>query len=124
MSPEALADRLVNYADAVAAFSVVNSIAFVVTLTEGDIRCSISHLMWLVVGGQISFSLIVSMGVVFLRHLECSVRNAGDAPTPVVTKYLRGFFVARLVVIAFSTLATVGFAVMALSDPGCLSPAT
>ena len=56
MTAEALADRLVNYADAVTAFSVVNSLAFLVTLTEIDVRCSIAHLQGLVVGGQLTLA--------------------------------------------------------------------
>ena len=122
MTQEALADRLVNYADAAAAFSVVNAIAFVVTLTETEVRCSIAHLQSLVVGGQITFSLIVAVAVVALRHLECKVRRAADATTPIVESYLRGFFIARIVVIAASASFAVGLALMALTDPSCGPP--
>ena len=68
MTQEALADRLVNYADAVAAFSVVNGLAFVITLTETELRCSIAHLNWFVISGQITFSTILALGVIALRQ--------------------------------------------------------
>jgi len=122
LTQEALADRLVNYADAVAAFSVVNGIAFVVTLTETEVRCSIAHLNWFVISGQITFSSIIAFGVIALRHLELKVRSSASAQAPIVESFLRGFFIARITVILVSTVATVMFAAMALSDPACAAP--
>ena len=40
MTREDIADRLINYADAAAAFMVVNAIAFVVSLAQSDVRSS------------------------------------------------------------------------------------
>jgi len=42
LTREDIADRLINYADAAAAFSVVNSIAFVLTLAQSDVRSSVA----------------------------------------------------------------------------------
>ncbi len=41
MTEATLADRIFNYLDAVAAFSVVNSLAFLAALAEDDVRASI-----------------------------------------------------------------------------------
>jgi len=38
---DAIADRLVNYSDAIVAFGVVNALAFLIALTERDVRLSI-----------------------------------------------------------------------------------
>ena len=121
MTREGLADRLVNYADAIAAFSVVNGIAFLVSLSETEIRCSMAHLRWLVVGGQICFSLFIAAGVIVLRRLEANVRSSSTPLPPDVEAYLRGFFFARLAVIAVSTAFMIGLGWMALTDPSCLS---
>lgn len=123
MTRESLADRLVNYADAIAAFSVVNSLTFLVALTEPDIRCSLDDLRSVVVAGQVTFSIGVAAAVVVLRRLELRVRSA-DAPVPEdVERFLRGFFIVRLVVILASSAFTVSFAVQALTDTSCLVPA-
>ena len=74
MTRETLADRLVNYADAVAAFAVVNSLAFLLALTETEVRCSLSHLLWLVVAGQIVVGLAMTGAVVALRRVELRLR--------------------------------------------------
>ena len=41
MSRESLADRIINYCDALVAFSVVNALAFMIALAEPEARCSI-----------------------------------------------------------------------------------
>jgi hypothetical protein len=114
MTQDAIADRLVNYADAVAAFSVVNSLAFLVTLSEPEVRCSLAYVQWIVVGGQLSFSLAISLAIVVLRKLEVAAR-ASIPVAPDVDRFLHGFFIARLAVIALFTLFTVGAAARALT---------
>jgi hypothetical protein len=41
MTQGALADRFVNYADAVVAFAMVNALAFLIALSERNARCSL-----------------------------------------------------------------------------------
>lgn len=121
MTPEAIADRLVNFADAIAAFSVVNSLAFLVTLGDPEIRCSIANALWLVVGGHLAFGVAYAMAVAVLRSLEIAMR--GTTPvTPEIGQFLRGFFIARLAVIALFTLFTSVSAALALANPGCAAP--
>ena len=118
MTKEALADRMVNYADAAAAFSVVNSLAFLVALAETDVRCSLVSRQSLVIGGQIATFVIVAIAVVLLRRSELRVR----ASTPIaddVAGYLKTFFVVRIAVVAIAGVLTVAFAAIAVTDTWC-----
>jgi hypothetical protein len=113
VTQEAIADRLVNYADAITAFSAVNSLAFLVTLSDPEVRCSLAHVPCIVVGGQLSFSVAISLAVVVLRKLEVAAR----IPTlvaPEVDRFLRGFFIARLAVIGLFAVIAAGSAIRAL----------
>lgn len=121
MNHEVLADRLVNYADAVAAFYVVNSIVFLVTLSETDVRCSLADTQNFVLGGQITFSLLVTLAVVALRRTELKIRASTEL-APDIAGYLRAFFLVRLAVIAASTAFTVFAAFGAIADPACTMP--
>jgi len=122
MTREALADRLVNYADAVAAFAVVNALAFLVAITETEVRCSLAHLLWLVVTGQIVVGLAMTGAVVALRRIELRLR-ASDAPAPDdIQQLLHTFFIVRLGVVWLSVAVTAPLVRMALSDPACLTP--
>ena len=123
MTREMLADRLVNYADAVAAFSVVNSSAFLLALTETEIRCTLAYVDWVVFIGQIAVGLGFTVAIVVLRRVEQRLR-ASEAPAPADIQRLLGrFFVVRIGVVWLSTAITMPMARMALSDPGCLPPA-
>jgi hypothetical protein len=123
LTREALADRLVNYADAVAAFAVVNSLAFLLALTETEVRCSLAHLLWLVVTGQIVVGLAMTGAVVVLRRVELRLR-AQDAPITVdIQQLLRNFFLVRIAVVWLSVAVTIPLVRMALSDPVCATAA-
>jgi len=123
LTREIFADRLVNYADAVAAFAVVNSLAFLLALTETEVRCSLAHLLWLVVTGQIVVGLAMTGAIVALRRIELRLRG-GDAPiTADVQALLRSFFFVRIAVVWLSVAITVPLVRMALSDTVCLTPA-
>ena len=122
MTREALADRLVNYADAVAAFAVVNALAFLVALTETEVRCSLAHLLWLVVTGQIAVGLVMTLAIVALRRVELRLRGS-DAPPPAdIQQLLRSFFIVRIGVVWLSVAVTAPLVRMALSDPICSTP--
>ena len=124
MTRDTLIDRLVSYADAVAAFAVVNSLAFLLALTETEVRCSLAHLLWLVVTGQIVVGLAMTGSVVALRRVELRLR-APDAPIPVdIQRLLRNLYLARITVIWLSVAAIVPVVRMALSDPVCSTRAS
>lgn len=122
MTREALADRLINYADAVAAFAVVNSLAFLVALAEREVRCSLIDRLSLVVGGQLALSFVVMASVLLLRRSELKVRASSAPLAAEVSSYLRGFFLVRIAVIALATVFTVSMAILALTDTSCPTP--
>jgi hypothetical protein len=79
MQADALADRIINYCDAVAAFSLVNALAFVVTLAEPDIRCSMAAIAGPVIAGHFLISACLTGLLVWLRGFERSLRpDAGN----------------------------------------------
>ena len=88
MTREALADRIINYSDALAAFSMVNALAFVVTLAEPDIRCSIAQIAWFVAGANLSIAVLATAGLVALRRAERALRG-GDFADPDVARFWR-----------------------------------
>jgi hypothetical protein len=120
---EALADRLVNYADAITAFAVVNTLAFLLALTETEIRCSLVPVQWLVYFGQAFVGISITLGVVALRRIELRLRAAAD-PLPLdMDVLLRRFFLVRLAIVWVAVSIAAGLSTLPLSDPSCLPPA-
>ena len=74
MTRDAIADRLVNYSDAIVAFSLVNSLAFLIALTERDVRCSlvdIQSTLWVAI---LAFPIFLSVALLVCRHAELRIR--------------------------------------------------
>lgn len=67
MTRQALADRLVSYSDTLVAFSLVNGLAFVITLGEPDIRCSIAAVSGVLFGVNFAIPLISTYVLFWLR---------------------------------------------------------
>jgi hypothetical protein len=103
---EKIADRLITYADAAAAFAVVNSIAFLVALAQPDVRSSISNFKWFAILAQLAASLAITVAIVVLRRLELKAREVGPPLTSDVESFLRWFFIARLGIVGASTVGT------------------
>ena len=108
MTREDIADRIINYADAAAAFTVVNAIAFVASLAQSDIRGSIASFRLGAIFGQLFTNLVVTTTVVMLRKAEIKFRASDSSVSQDVERALRWFFVARLAIIGFSTLFAIG----------------
>lgn len=121
MTRDAIADRLASYADAVVAFSVVNLLAFLVTLVlaEAEVRCSLARETSVVALGMSLFGVGMLGAVILLRRAEVRARASGSSTEREVERFLRGFFVLRLCVIALFTAFTIVAVVFALSLPGC-----
>ena len=118
-----MADRLVNYADAIAAFAVVNSLAFLLALTETEVRCSLIPVRWLVYVGQGVVGLAITIAVVALRRVELRLRAAGVPPPSDIQFLLRRFFAVRIGVVWLSVAIAAGLSSLPLSDPSCVTPA-
>lgn len=95
MNRIALADRIINYCDALAAFSLVNAFAFVVTLADPDIRCSIAAIAGMVMFANLVIPILITAGLVGLRRLERSLRSAEEGD-PVVERFWRHAQIVRL----------------------------
>jgi len=117
-----LADRLVNYADAVAAFAVVNTLAFLLALTETEIRCSLASVELLVIIGQILVGFVMTLAVVSLRRVELRLRASDPSAPDDVKRLLGRFYLVRIGVIWLSFAIVIPFVRMALSDSACLPP--
>ncbi len=125
MKREAIADRLVNYGDAIAAFSFVNSLAFLLALTETEVRCSMADLASFVYIGLAASAVIYTIAVVGCRRVEKRIRaSEGEPPAEDIQSLLRAFFVARIVVIWLSIAGSIPLVGIALGDPSCVTPAT
>ncbi len=118
MTRDDIADRLINYADAAAAFSAVNAVAFLVALAQPEVRCTLVTVKWLAVTGQLFQSFAVAFVVVMLRRREVEMRRPCPA-TPDVERFLRGFFFGRLGVVGIFTLFTIAGLWFALAGPTC-----
>ncbi len=120
MTNQSVADRLVNYGDAIAAFSAVNTLALLVAMGENEVRCSLADQALLVYSGMVSFAVVLTLAVVWCHRTEGRLRaEAGGVP-----EHLRRlrliFFVVRLVVIWLFNVGALPLARIAMGDPACL----
>ena len=123
MKRDAIADRLVNYSDAIVAFSLVNSLAFLIALTERDVRCSLVDIqptLWAVI---VSFPVVLSVALLICRHAEVRLRIGSGTQDEDATRALRHFHVARILILWVSVMLCVPLIRMALSDASCGAPA-
>lgn len=79
MTRETLADRIVNYCDAVVAFSVVNAFAFVIALGEPDIRCSMAEIWTFCALANLVFATTSTGVLLALRRFENVLRVGTEA---------------------------------------------
>ena len=120
MEDRALADRLVNYADALAAVSFVGMSGLTIALADPEVRCSISQ------GALIPVSLInvvsasaVTLILVILRRWERDLRSASPV-SPKAARISGRLHVARFVVVWLSAGAAVGAIIASTRDASCI----
>ncbi len=123
MTREALADRIVSYCDALAAFSLVNALAFLITLADPDIRCSIAGIAAIVIGAIVMMSVLITGGLVALRRFERSLRPP-DSQDPAIERFWRNTQVLRLVVVWVVALLVTFGSWAATQDPACRGAAS
>lgn len=113
----ALADRLLNYSDALVAVAFLGVSGLGIAIADPDVRCTIAR-----AAGQITFAIFVnalvfSAVIVLLRRWENDLRSAAPA-TGKVARYGRWIHLARLIVVWLSLLLSVVL-VFASRDAGC-----
>ena len=121
MNRIALADRIINYSDALAAFSLVNALAFIVTLAEPEIRCSIVRITEAVIATNVIMAGLLTAGLIGLRRFELSLR--ADVPESErddrVERFWRVVHALRIVLVwGVVTLVLIGL-IAATHDPVC-----
>lgn len=118
MTQGALADRFVNYADAVVAFAIVNALAFLIALSELGVRCSLPRGgLFFILIFPISASML-SAGLAVCRRAEIRLRGSNSLD-PIVARYLQYAYLARHGLIWFGMMLTLGLALVATRDPSC-----
>lgn len=115
-----IADRLPGYADAVAAFSLVNALGFLAAVAEVDTRCSLAKNRVIVIVILIVLQMFYAGAVVGLRQLEQGLREGAES-SPRVTRFRNGFYHGRLVFITAVTLAMTLTSWFALDAGSCLT---
>ncbi len=73
-----LADRMITYSDTIVAFSLVNGFAFLTTLGEPDIRCSIANVASVALTLNVIFPIAGTYGLVWLRRYERQLRTVEE----------------------------------------------
>lgn len=78
MNRQVLADRIISYSDAIVAFALVNGFAFVISLGDPDIRCSIARVSGVAIAMNLIFPIASSYALVWLRDFERRLRGGAN----------------------------------------------
>ena len=99
-----LADRLVNYSDALVAVMIVGASGLAIALADPDIRSSLSFYAFLGIAvGNVLMGIGVSLLLRLMRRWELDLMS--DLPTnPKIQRYSRLFYLGRHVVVWFCIL--------------------
>lgn len=113
MTRQALADRIVVYSDTIVAFALVNGFAFLITLADPDIRCSIAAVAGVTFAVNACVPFVGTWALYWLRGFEARLRAEGEDETPaadpLVEAFTRRLFRVRLVLIwVFTAIVLLG----------------
>lgn len=117
---QVIADRMSGYADAVAAFSLVNALGFLLAVAEMDTRCSLVQNRRLVLSLILLTQALYAGAVIVLRRVEVGMRE-GHESSERVTTFRRHLYQGRLVFVSVVTIAMTLLSWFAL-DSGSCSP--
>jgi len=118
LDDRALADRLVNYADALVAVSFVGMSGLSIALADPDVRCSLIRGVTPVAVANLVSAGIVSILLVILRSWEFDLRSPAP-PSPKSARYARRLHIARFIIVWISAAAAVATLLAATRDPAC-----
>jgi len=118
MTREVLADRIITYCDALAGFSLVNALAFVVTLSDPDIRCSIARIAGFVIGTNLAIPVGITAALVALRRYERKLRPKGSQDET-VDRFWDAAQVIRMTLVWLVALFVAIGSWAATRDPSC-----
>jgi hypothetical protein len=118
LDDRALADRLVNYADALVAVSFVGMSGLSIALADPDVRCSLTRGVFPVMVANLISAAGVSVLLVILRSWESNLRSP-SLSSPRAARYLSRLHIARFVIVWLSAAAAVATLFAATRDPAC-----
>ena len=119
MSEErALADRMSSYGDAVAAFSLVNSLGFFAAIAEGEVRCALVDNRVAVVSIMFVVQLMYVAAVIALRRVETNLRGDLES-SPAVIRFRKQWHRARVGFASVTAVGLVLFAWIVLDGDAC-----
>jgi hypothetical protein len=114
----ALADRIVNYSDALVAVAFLGVSGLGVAVADPDIRCSVATAIPQIMGSNLINAIVLSGLVLWLRKWEIDLRVESPHRGK-VAKYVRWLHVARLVIIWTSFLMSIAL-VLASAGAECV----
>ena len=123
MKRDALADRCLNYADALVAYSLVNGLAFLVALGEPELRCSIVA----IAGFMVALNVILPTGSLFILRwlgrtedrLRRPAEDESEEPDAEVVRVVRRFRIVRHAMVWLIAAMVITGIVAATQDPTC-----
>ena len=116
-----MADRLVNYADAIAAFSVVSCVTFLLALTELEIRCSLADRSTIVYTGLVLQALVYSCLVIVCHKTEARIRDNKQTIPKDLQSLRTALIWIRILIIFIATLGIIPLVILAVEDSACAS---
>jgi hypothetical protein len=120
MEDRALADRLVNYADALAAVSFVGMSGLSIAMADPDVRCSITQGALVPVGLiNLVSATAVTVVLAILRRWERDLRS-GSPLSPKAARISARLHVARFVIVWLSAGAAVAVILASARDTSCV----
>lgn len=124
MTRQALSDRIETYSDTVVAFALVNGFAFLISLGEPDIRCSIANVSLVAYALNLIVPMAGSYALFWLRSYQRALRAEAEADEAeadeLVALFWRIAFGVRLVLIwLFAAIVILGI-FAATWDTRCL----
>ncbi|MFK7732763.1 MAG: hypothetical protein AB8B48_14180 [Pseudomonadales bacterium] len=106
----ALADRLVNYSDAIVALSFISSSGFGLAVADPDVRETLVEAAWPLLYANIALGVVFSMLLMVLRRWEQNLRSESRLSAMGV-RYTRNLYIARHIVIWVAVGQTVAMVV-------------
>jgi hypothetical protein len=103
LESRALADRIVNYSDAIAAVVFLGASGLGIAMADPDTRASINLISGWMIGANVFLGVLFSFLLSLLRRWELVLR--GEAPAGSnVRRYSHYFYVARHCIVWISVL--------------------
>ncbi len=94
----ALADRLVNYSDAIVALCFISSSGFGLAVADPDIRETLVEAAWQLLCANVVLGVVFSILLIVLRRWEQNLRSESQL-SALGVRYSRNLYIARHVVI-------------------------